>query len=1013
MFRQVLIVTYLIVFFLGGGLFFIGFNGERKSFEQGNSYKDVKLLEIEFFKIEPIYDKVLYFIVDALRVDYLNIETKSPRNYIHNKLENLNALMRNVELSKHLRFYNYKADFPTLTTFRVKSMMSGENPGLMELLSVLRPKSNVDSSTILRNLYTHNMKSVVLGDDTWSLLYDQLIHYEYKYESLNIRNFDNLDDYVEEKSHLFLDSNNSDYKKYNDWRFMVMHFIGVDHIGHYIGINNQFMSNKLSQMDQLAKQTLQMLLKIDDEKNLTPAEFSQKVQKFSENLLKTNHTDYTKHEKILFLFFGDHGQNESGGHGGPCITETSAGLFAFSTIPFIEPMEKIPKWDLGMDNEKRPESLTFTERIKEIKVLNQIDMVPFVSSVLGIPIPENNLGIFNSDLKVNLTGTEYNHNNHVYSDQNGFQEYLQEMTYAKIMHNNALQMFNRLLKVIESTQRLEDDIKSKYYEFGNSYNFIKDLDERLRKNKEEIIFDSEFEKQSNYTSELKMFKNHYKVSREFASLIQRKLFKDRSKFDWVSITQGFMIMIALLVFVSVIIIPTFNLSMSKFMFNNKKGFLSLSTESPSNYSKNTLPINLRPGPLFTFYLIIILITSTINLIGLYLSNQKLMIPEIVMSRINTFTSVLITLIMMHILLRFRYEIKSFYSNMFTFNLSSKELRWNVYWCIMTLLFLLQFGSYSASFAENEGKVVKLLMVSYQIIILFSGSKNNLKKIILPLIQLILIRFTFIFEKDNHEILDGFTGIGLLLTSNTTRLLIFMIYLFLLLLVYKNILNKWNMFLICIAPIYIWFNWVNNNNIIRLIGLINLIYIINSSLIKRIKRYRIRSKESSNMIMVNSKLVINRWISNHLILIFLLKNDLIIPYAITSIIQLISIESLRSDGETKKDIMPAKGNKLKLDSIPEYVGLLGLNEFYPEISYLMVLYFLTSHLFSLSALLKLPSLGFRYPRIMVMGILLSKFLFAALGIIILRENIMVWQILSPKLIYEFVFCVSFSIYSLLM
>ncbi|KAL5366959.1 phosphatidylinositol glycan class O [Cryptosporidium parvum] len=1039
MFKQILIVTYLTVLLLGTVLFFIGFNGEKTNLEQNGSLnQDFKLPEIEYFEIEPIYDKVVYFIIDALRIDYLNIETKNPNNQIHNQFKYLNELMRSDELKNHIRFFNFKADFPTLTTFRIKSLMSGENPGIFDLISALRPKNNAETPTILKNLFLKNKKSVVAGDDTWDLLYSELIHYNHKFGSLDIRDFDSLDKFVEDKINFFLNHTNNHYEKYNDWKFMVNHFIGVDHIGHYSGIYNDDMKNKLSQMDQTAVKTLQLLLKINNKNDhLTPKEFTQQIH----NFIKKNN----KSEKILFLLFGDHGQNENGGHGGSCITETNAGFFAFSTIPFITSMEKIPEWDLPVKN-KISEQVSLNERIKNIKVLNQIDTIPIISSSLGIPIPENNLGIFREDFKIHLkSGTE--HDDH--DDQDHHQQFLQEINYAKVMHNNAFQIFNRLLNNLGGQIRLQDaQIKSKYYEFYKSYQLVKNADLLRAQN------NGESNQKNNYETLISICKKHYQLSYEFALLIQNKLLKDKSKFDWVSIIQGFLIIFSLFVFVSIIIIPSFNLSMSRFMFNQKKGFLSLSSSSESNEasSKQQLSIyntiQFKSGQLFTIYLIIILISSIFNLIGIYLFSQNLFFTQDFIYYCNFFTFTIITLIMMHILIRYRYEIHSFYCNIFKLSLNNKELRWNFYWCIMTLLCLIHFCSYSASFARNEGKVVRFLLISYQIILLFSGSKNNLRQMLLPFIQLILIRFTFIFDYEIQQILNfGFFNIHLLLKSKITILFILIFYLFLLLIVYKNILNRWNILIMVIVPIYVWFNWINNNNIVRILALIQLTKTIYDLFIKR---HRLKlSKELDKSAIetkntVDYRLLINQWLNHHLILIFLLKNELIIPYSISSIIQLISIESLRLDGiihhNSKENnnnnnnnrliSVPIKGieniillyllslnnfynlgNKLKLETIPEYVGLIGLDYFHLIISQLLVIYFLTSHLFSLSIMLKLPSLGLRNPKIWMMGIILSKYLFTVLGIIILRENIMIWQILFPKLIYEFFFCFSFSIYYL--
>ncbi|POM84943.1 putative integral membrane protein [Cryptosporidium meleagridis] len=737
MFKKILILTYLAVLLLGTALFFIGFNGEKTNLEQNGSLdQGFKLLEIEHFEIEPIYDKVVYFIIDALRIDYLNIETKNPNSLIHNQFKYLNELMRSDELKNHIRFYNFKADFPTLTTFKIKSLMSGENPGLFELTSSLRPNNNTESSTILKNLFLKNKKFVIIGDDTWDLLYNELIHYNYKFESLNIRDFDSLDNYIEDKIHLFLNHTNIHYEKYNDWKFMVNHFIGVDHIGHYSGVYNDAMKNKLSQMDQTAVKTLQLLLKINNQNDhLTPKEFTKQVI----NSIKTNN----KSEKILFLLFGDHGQNENGGHGGSCITETSAGFFAFSTIPFIASMEKIPEWDFPVNN-KTSEQVSLNERIKNIKVLNQIDTVPIISSSLGIPIPENNLGIFREDFKIHLeNGTEYDHH----------QQFLQEINYAKIMHNNALQIFNRFLHSLGILAGLRDHhIKSKYDQFYKSYQLLKHADLfRIQNYREDSP-------PNNYETLISICKKHYQLSYEFALLIQNRLFKDKSKFDWLSLTQGILIIFSLFIFVSVIAIPGFNLSMSRFMFNQKKAFLSSSSE-PNEPSPKQLSI------------------------------------------------------------------------------------------------------YNALQLKS---------------------------------------------------------------------------------VYKNTLNRWNIFIMGIAPVFVWFEWINNNTIVRILALIELTKTIYNSLAKR---FRLRPFKESDKNVVETKntadyrSIINQWLNQHLMLLFLLKKELIVPYSISSIIQLISIENLRLDGRNHHNSKENNNNN-RLSSIPIksieniiLLYLLSLNNFFNLASFI--------------------------------------------------------------------------------
>ncbi|KAF7456380.1 Alkaline-phosphatase-like protein [Cryptosporidium felis] len=161
------------------------------------------------------------------------------------------------------------------------------------------------------------------------------------------------------------------------------------------------MRAKLSQMDSAAKNTIQMLLGLDsnrgqDELNghgqeEDASKFSQKVKDFLTQLTQGS----LRGKRILFLFFGDHGQNNLGGHGGPCITETSAGFFALSTLPFKEPMKQIKSWSQSeSDFSGSSKPINFEQRVEELEVLNQVDFVPVISASLGVPIPENNLGVF-------------------------------------------------------------------------------------------------------------------------------------------------------------------------------------------------------------------------------------------------------------------------------------------------------------------------------------------------------------------------------------------------------------------------------------------------------------------------------------------------------------------------------------------------------------------------------------------------------------------------------------------
>ncbi|XP_023226180.1 GPI ethanolamine phosphate transferase 3-like isoform X1 [Centruroides sculpturatus] len=119
-----------------------------------------------------------------------------------------------------------------------------------------------------------------------------------------------------------------------DWNVIISHFLGVDHCGHRYGPSHPEMSNKLYQMDTVIRDVIQNM----------------------------------KNDTILFVF-GDHGMTRTGDHGGDSEDEIYSALFIYN--PALN--------NKNIFNEEEP-------------VINQIDLVPTFSLLLGMPIPFSNLG---------------------------------------------------------------------------------------------------------------------------------------------------------------------------------------------------------------------------------------------------------------------------------------------------------------------------------------------------------------------------------------------------------------------------------------------------------------------------------------------------------------------------------------------------------------------------------------------------------------------------------------------
>lgn len=110
---------------------------------------------------------------------------------------------------------------------------------------------------------------------------------------------------------------------------VIGHMLGVDHVGHRHGPNHPQMKKKMHETFEFIQDLTDL---IDD--------------------------------KTILMVFGDHGMDHTGNHGGDSKDELEAGFWAFAKSQ-----------DFAQGGE-----------------VQQIDLVPTISALLGLPIPFNNLG---------------------------------------------------------------------------------------------------------------------------------------------------------------------------------------------------------------------------------------------------------------------------------------------------------------------------------------------------------------------------------------------------------------------------------------------------------------------------------------------------------------------------------------------------------------------------------------------------------------------------------------------
>jgi len=278
------------------------------------------------------FEKAVVVIIDALRYDF-TVPQAQPRIY-HNTLKVLHQTA--LEKPQNAFLLPFIADPPTTTLQRLKGLTTGSLPTFMDAGSNFAGTA-IEEDNLLSQALALNKTLVHLGDDTWHQLFPGFFepNLTHAYDSFNVWDLHTVDNGVIE--HLF-----PHFKRSSEWDILFGHFLGVDHAGHRYGPDHPQMTAKLQHMDDVISQM------IDELPNDT-----------------------------LLVVMGDHGMDSKGDHGGESEDEVEAALWMYSKQPVfgrISPRHMAPP----PDAKTRP--------------VAQIDLVPTLALLLGLPVPYNNLG---------------------------------------------------------------------------------------------------------------------------------------------------------------------------------------------------------------------------------------------------------------------------------------------------------------------------------------------------------------------------------------------------------------------------------------------------------------------------------------------------------------------------------------------------------------------------------------------------------------------------------------------
>ncbi|WAO91006.1 GPI ethanolamine phosphate transferase 2 [Fusarium falciforme] len=285
------------------------------------------------------FNRLIFMVVDALRSDFVYSDV-SGFQYVQSLIRDGSAMP-----------FTANARSPTVTMPRIKSMTTGSIPSFVDL--ILNFDEADTSSTLasqdtwVAQIKAREMgKALMYGDDTWLKLFPNTFDREDGTTSFFVADFTEVDNNVTRNIAGELEN--------NDWGLMVLHYLGLDHIGHKAGPRSSNMIPKQREMDGI-------------------------VQTLFEAMQSKPHLDST-----LLVLCGDHGMNDAGNHGASSPGETSPALVFLS-----------PK--LKTISSKLPAPAQPKDEFDYYSMVEQSDIAPTIAALLGFPVSKNNLGAFIPD----------------------------------------------------------------------------------------------------------------------------------------------------------------------------------------------------------------------------------------------------------------------------------------------------------------------------------------------------------------------------------------------------------------------------------------------------------------------------------------------------------------------------------------------------------------------------------------------------------------------------------------
>ncbi|XP_058653768.1 GPI ethanolamine phosphate transferase 2 isoform X4 [Onychostoma macrolepis] len=269
----------------------------------------------------PLFKRVVIVLIDALREDF--VFGSDGRRFM--------PYTRHVVERGSSHSFIAKARPPTVTMPRIKALTTGSIPGFIDVVMNLNSPALLEDNLIWQ-ANSAGKRIIFYGDDTWVRLFPKLFMEHDGTTSFFVSDYTEVDNNV--TRHL------DGTLKRDDWDILILHYLGLDHIGHISGPHSSLIGPKLMEMDDVIKKIHASL-----------------ISKESEGTLPN-----------LLVLCGDHGMSETGSHGGSSEPEINTPLVLISP------------------------SFRRKAGFEEPGVLEQVDLTPTLALGLGLPISKNSVG---------------------------------------------------------------------------------------------------------------------------------------------------------------------------------------------------------------------------------------------------------------------------------------------------------------------------------------------------------------------------------------------------------------------------------------------------------------------------------------------------------------------------------------------------------------------------------------------------------------------------------------------